>query len=196
MLPIQINAIFIKATEGDKDAFEYLFRRYYDVFYSTALTYLKVRERAEDVVQQVFMKLWEKRAGLTGISSPESYLFIMMRNEVLSVLRQESRRSRYRQRIKELFSEETGTPEQSLINKQKKDILEQAIGQLPPRQREAWRLSRDKGLSYEEIARAMHLALPTVKGHISAALGFIRGYLSIYRDELLTTIIVITLLWS
>lgn len=175
---------------GDMKSFHQLFAAWYDRLYSAALVYCKVHEQAEDVVQQVFMKLWEKRDTLSRVENPADYLFIITRNEVLNQLRRNTLHDNYKRHIRELFSEEAGSPEEMLINRQRRQIVQQAVSSLPPQQQEAFRLSRDQGLSYDEIATNMQLSLSTVKGHISKALQAIRTYLQAHQNELL-----IMLLW-
>jgi RNA polymerase sigma-70 factor (family 1) len=176
---------------GNIIAFRNLFAAYYDRLYSAALVYCKIHEQAEDVVQQVFMKVWEKRHTLSQVEQPGDYLFIITRNEVLNQLRRNTLHDNYIRHIRELFSEETGSPEEVLVARQKRQIVQQAISQLPPQQQEAFRLSRDQGLSYEEIAATMNLSLSTVKGHMSKALQAVRAYCRLHQNELL-----IMLLWS
>ena len=152
--------------------------------------YIKLHELAEDIIQQVFLKLWEKRDILYGIDKLENYIFILTRNEILDYLRKQSVRQKYINRIKELFQEESRTPEQYLIAKQKGEILQKAVVSLPPQQQQAWRLSREKGLCYEDIAAEMGISLSTVKGHISCALRSIRQTLSLYKSDLYLFLII------
>ncbi|MEP7259145.1 MAG: RNA polymerase sigma-70 factor [Flavitalea sp.] len=174
----------LRISRGDCYAFESLFRAYYDHLYSTAIMYIKMHELAEDIIQQVFLKLWERRSTLLRIDNLENYIFILTRNEILDHLRKQSVRQKYINRIRELFEEESRTPEQYLITKQKVEILQKAVVSLPPQQQQAWRLSREKGLCYEDIATEMGVSLSTVKGHISCALRSIRQTLSIYKSDL------------
>jgi RNA polymerase sigma-70 factor (family 1) len=179
------NDVLVNIARGETGAFQMLFEHYYHRLYSTALMNVKVHETAEDVVQQVFLKIWQRRADMNEVASIGGYLVVTVRNEILNCRRREAVRARYIDQIKELFSEESATPEQNLIAKQHRDILRRAAMQLPRQQREAWQLSRDKGMSYAEIAAQMRIALPTVKGNISAALRFIRQFIATHRDSFL-----------
>jgi len=169
---------------GDAKAFRRLFEVYYDPMYSTSLMYTKVHELAEDVVQQAFLRIWEKRGTLETIDQFGAYLFIIARNETINILRKQSSHRTYIQHIRELFDTERDTPEEQMIIKQKRALLHLAVENLPPQQRLAYRLSREKGLSYEEIAADMRLSINTVKGHVSAALRSIREFLQRHRKEL------------
>jgi RNA polymerase sigma-70 factor (ECF subfamily) len=176
--------ILLRIAKGDTVAFGIVFNHYYDHLYTVALIYTKVHELAEDIVQQVFLRLWEKRASLTGVCDLESYLFISTRNEIVNCMRKQVVRRKYIVRIKEMFEEESGTPEQDLIARQRTEAVQKAIQQLPPKQQQVWKLSREKGLSYEDIAAQLGIAIPTVKGHVSSALRSIRQFLTFYRHDL------------
>jgi len=176
--------ILLRIAKGDTVAFGIVFNHYYDHLYTVALIYTKVHELAEDIVQQVFLRMWEKRTRLTGICDFESYLFISTRNEIVNCLRKQVVRRKYIDRVKEMFEEESGTPEQDLIARQRTHAVRKAIQQLPPKQQQVWRLSREKGLSYEDIAAQLGIAIPTVKGHVSGALRSIRRFLTFYRHDL------------
>lgn len=165
----------------------------YDKLYSVALMYLKVHELAEDSTQQVFLKLWEKRDALAAVEDLDAFLFITARNEIFNSLRTRSRQESYRELIRELFMQEAGSPEELLILKQRSRLIDQVIGRLPERQQQAFRLSREKGLRYKEIAGVMKISVPTVKEHISNALQQIRSTLLIHKDEWL--LLLIYLLW-
>jgi len=170
--------------QGDAKAFRHLFLACYDHIYSTSLLYTKVHELAEDIVQQVFLKVWEKRDMLGTIENFDAWLFIIARNEVINTLRKQSTHRSYMHHIRDLFGGEEDSPEDQLIIKQSRAIIQLAVKNLPPQQQQAWRLSRDKGLSYEEIAADMAISVNTVKGHISTALRSIRAFLKTHRKDL------------
>ena len=177
--------ILLRIADGDTIAFGMVFNHYYHHLYTVALIYTKIHELSEDIVQQVFLRIWEKRAGLTGICDFESFLFISTRNEIVNCLRKQVVRRKYTAHIKEMFEAESScTPEQYLIARQRLDVVQKAIRQLPPKQQQVWKLSREKGLSYEDIAAQLGIAIPTVKGHVSSALRSIRQFLTFYRHDL------------
>jgi RNA polymerase sigma-70 factor (family 1) len=178
------------AAEEEEEVFAALFRAYYDELYSTALMYIKIREMAEDIVQQVFLRVWEKREALVTVGNLKGYLFIAVRNEIMSYLRHQAIQKKYIDQVKALFVESLVTPEQQFIDKQNAEIFQQAVKNLPSQQRQVWRLSRESGLSYKEIACQMDIALPTVKDYLSNALRSIRAFLILYRNDIVLTIIV------
>lgn len=170
----EIQDLLKRVAKADPLAYKELFERYYDLFYSTALRYLKVHETAEDLVQHIFLKIWEKREALVAVDNPDGYLFIIARNEILSVLRKKSVDTRFIDFVGELFADENDSPEQGLISKQNRVRIEQAIQTLPPQLQQAYRLNKENGLSYKETAQAMDLSLNTVRGYISSAMQSLR----------------------
>lgn len=177
--------LLAQLAKGNEYAFRELYLAYFDRIYSAALAYTKVHEQAEDITQQVFLKIWEKRDSLIKVDNLESYLFIIARNAIFSQFAKLATQQKYFYHIRELFEEESGNPEASLIHKQEKAILERAIEQLSPRQQQAYRLSREKGFSYEEIAQVMNITKPTVREHMVNSMHSIRKFLLAYKNQLI-----------
>ena len=173
----------MQISEGDSNAFGYLFERYYSVIYTASFKYLKVHEQAEDMVQTSFLKIWEKRDILATIDRFDAYLFRVARNEMTDIFRKNLTRDKHIQRIRELFEEESGSPEDQLINKQKRALIADVISNLPPQQRQAFRFSREQGMNYQEIATEMNLSVNTVKVHISLALKSLRSFFAQHKNE-------------
>jgi RNA polymerase sigma-70 factor (family 1) len=174
-----------KISEGDDAAFKHLFEKYYGQIYSASFRYLKVHELAEDLVQSSFLKIWEKRDHLSHVERFDHYLFGIAHNEMADHFRKHSRRGKHIQRIREMFEEETGSPEELLISKQKRALVADVISNLPLQQQTAYKLSRDVGLSYQEIADRMQLSVNTIKVHISQALKTLKAFFINHKDEYL-----------
>ncbi|OQP66330.1 hypothetical protein A3860_12565 [Niastella vici] len=175
--------------EGNEAAFRELYLSYFDRIYSAALAYLKVHEQAEDITQQVFLKIWEKRHSLVKVENVENYLFIIARNAIFNQFSRLATQRKNIQYVRELFEEELVNSEEMMIRKQERAILEKAVNQLPTRQQEAYRLSREKGLSYEEIAQVMNISKPTVREYIVNSRHFIRECLLQYKDQLISLLL-------
>lgn len=180
-----------KISKGDSIAFGHLFDRYYSLVYTVSFKYLKVHELAEDMVQSSFLKIWEKRVTLHEVDRFDNYLFRIARNEMTDYFRKNIVREKHQQRIRELFEEEAGNPEELMINKQKRKLIADVIRELPEQQQTAYKLSRDEGLSYQQIAEEMGLSVNTIKVHISLALKALRTFLAAQKNELLLLVILI-----
>ena len=190
-LSISLIELFERIQAGKDEAFGLVFSHYYDRIYATALQYCKVETVAEDVAQQVFLKIWEKRDSLTGVRDPEGWLFTLARNQVLDVMREQTRSRRYTEYISEVFLEEEASPEQLMINRQRRDLLKRGLQELSPKQQEIYRLNREQGFTYDEIAGQLGIGRETVKEHMGRALSRIRQFIADHRRELISLFIAI-----
>lgn len=161
--------------DGNEDAFSEIYHRYWKNVYKIAFKYTKSNELAEDIVQDIFLKVWNNRNHFIHVKEFKYYLFVMARNQVITTLRNNIFNIDIE--IKQDIKEETLVPEQQLSFKEAMGIFKRAIESLPPQQKLAYQLSRDSGLKYEEIARRMGISISTVRIHISKAVQSIRKYL-------------------
>lgn len=176
-LPEDEKMLLHRMASSDTEAFTQIFDGFWKKVYSIALTYIKSVQAAEDVTQDVFLKLWKNRESLSEIESLTNFLFIMTRNQVLTALRKQSY-----QAVTPLFSEAGGAakdplPDRNIVFKDLQRQVYDAIRLLPPRQQEAIKLSREQGLSHEEIALIMGVSKNTVKNHIISGLNTLRLHL-------------------
>lgn len=174
-----------RIAQGDTVAFEMAFRHYFHPIYLVMLRYTHRHSDAEDIVQHVFVNCWEKRHLLTHVDRFDKWLFTAALNEFRTRFRKNRRDDDYRQFLKDSFNEEDTSPEDQLIFKQKEGLLCLALDQLSPRQRQAFLLSREEGLTYAEIAATMDLEPATVKEHISRALRSIKSFILSQNNEFL-----------
>jgi len=173
------TALLQRIAAGDAGAFSQVYHHYAGKIYATVMAYVKNETDAEDIVQQVFVRLWERRASLTGIRSFSDYFFILVRNSVFDYFNRLSRHAR----LADMFSRDAGemmedNTEHLLTQKQYDRLVEMAISQLPERQREVYLLADRECLGYDDIARAMHISRPTAKKHMELARKFLRAYVS------------------
>lgn len=162
-----------------------LYNRYRDKLYSFALDLSLSEDKAKDIVHDVFARLWEQRARLSGREILGSYLFQMTRNRRIDQLRRFSKETLI---LAELAREQPSAPPgpDALLDYQEMQAALQAvIRELPPRQREVYALRREQGLSYDEIAARLNLSPVTVENHFSRALQGIRSLLHRHFTEAL-----------
>jgi len=164
-----------RIASGDQDAFSTVFDHYQGRLYTFSLAVTRSGEIAEELVQDVFLKVWLKRSDLPAIRSFGSYLFVIMRNEAYDWLSKQSRQKR-------LFAQMTETQRITqpdtpafLVEKETADFLQRAVSLLPPQQQRVFRLMREQGFSREETARALQIDENTVKTHMSRALKLLRA---------------------
>lgn len=173
--------------QGDQHAYQQLFEKYWNAIYHTALLLTKSPAFAEDIAQDVFAMVWEKRSTLPTIEKPEGFLFITARNIIYSRLRKLSSDKAYRQYIQHCFLEQqdTSAHEQVEYRELEQTIL-RTIHNLSPQQQKAFKLSRFQGMQHKEIARNMGVSPVTIKSYIVQAIVTLRRALANHPARSLT----------
>ena len=169
----------IKATD-DYLAFEKLYKRFYYILTHYAYRYMKCPELANDMVSEVFYKLWKKRDSISVTTSLQSYLFTAVRNKCLDQLRVENRVDKCDDSVLVDLDSSSSTPLQHAIAEELQQKIESAIEALPKDRRRVFRMSRDNGLKYKEIADTLGISIKTVETQMGRALKFLRGELTEY----------------
>ncbi|CAN5486516.1 RNA polymerase sigma-70 factor [soil metagenome] len=177
-----------KIRDGSDKAFRELYDRYHVQMFFIAKKYLKDSCLAEDVVQDIFVKVWVKRHTLNDIKSVKGYLFTMVRNHVLNMIR-----DRKSERVSISGVAEKKLPNQNLIEdelqyKEYQNILNKGIDELSDRKREVFELRTVKGLTNSEVAEILQIHIRTVKTHYYTSSKFIRAYLKNHAGILITLI--------
>jgi len=165
--------IFRKIREDDREAFKNLFDTYYASLCHYASHYLNDDSLSEEVVQELFVKIWEKRKSLDVDTSVKNYLFRATRNGCLNQIQHDKVRQLHGKKLKEaLMSEDPATD--YLISPEMILKLEEGIESLPEKRREIFRLSREEGLKYREIAEKLNISVKTVEVQMGLALKTLR----------------------
>lgn len=185
MQDIAHQKIWLKQiAEGDETAFKDLFDMYWEHLYSVSLVLTKSATLAEDMVQEIFLKIWVKREELMAVEKLEGYLFIVARNHIYNVLKKHQKEEQYRKYILGWFETNRENPEQELLYKESTQLLQQAIGQLSGQQQAIYKMTREQGLSYEQVAQQLHISPNTVRNHVVNSLKAIREYLKEHASPL------------
>lgn len=161
-------------------AFDKLYKKYCKRVYKFGYSILKSQEESENLMQDVFLNLWENRHKVEKDSSIKSYVFTITYNSAISIIRKKAKESEFVEYLKSLqeINEEPVNIEleyNELTNK-----LDEIIKALPPRQREVYLLRRDTGLKYNEISERLNISVNTIENHMSRALKTIREKLGNY----------------
>lgn len=158
---------------------EQALRSIYDAFssrmFDVAFLILKDTGWSEDVVQEVFVKLWNSRAKLDPNGSLLSYLYVLTKRTSLNKLRDIKSFSSDFEQLWTNISRLSDCSHEQLIAKELSDRLDGVLDKLPERQREIFRLSRFEGLTHQQIAEALNVSPNTVKNHMVQALKTIRN---------------------
>jgi RNA polymerase sigma-70 factor (ECF subfamily) len=169
--------------QDDERAFDALFRHYSALVYRFAYSYLKSRPAAEEIVQECFIKIWEKRAQLRDDLPLKGYLFTTAHHAVLNELRRDQHHLRLHGQVAAAAGPASVPNE---VEYQEMEALYQAaLERLPPKQREAFLLSRQQGLSYPEIAERQGVSVKTVEAHMMQALKTMRSYFRLHGGGIL-----------
>lgn len=180
-----VNELKSKVAKGDEKAFRQLYDHFWGKIYSVAFTLTKSVELSEEIVQDVFLKIWLKKEQLPPIAKFDAYLFIVARNHIYNELRKKTYDQHFVEHLEQYFLESAVSPEQEMLLKETNQLINKALEQLPTRQREVYQLSRNEGFDNSTIAQKLGISKLTVKSHMTKALQFIRHYLQPYPDKLL-----------
>lgn len=179
------NELLLRVSKGDEEAFRILYDLYRNKIFFITWKLTHIETLAEDVVQEVFIKLWLHKEELSGINYFNSYLNILTRNHIFNHLRKLANEEAY---LRELNAKEAYATHDSfdtLVNNELQNLLNRAVALLPPRQKKVFFLSRIEGLKHKEISAHLHISRSTVKSHMMEALRFIKGYLIHHRGPLI-----------
>lgn len=154
-------------------AFQVVFDTWYNALCNYAYSYLKDEDACEDIVQEVFTRIWEHRPNLIGTEEIRYYLFTAVRNNCISQLRKEKKNSTIH------WENESSEYIQDKEDKERdyRAQIQKAIDGLPPKCREVFLLSRISNMTYKEIAKSLGISEKTVENQIGKALKLIRAAL-------------------
>lgn len=172
--------LIARLKDGDQTAFELLFHFYYPglVMYSTQFT--TDRTEAEEIVQDFFVRLWQRHPLISLTDSLKSYLFLSVKNGCLNYLKHKKVEEKYIRQMCELSNHHLVYDPDLYLSSELQEKVKQAIDLLPEKCREIFIMSRIRGLKNEEIADDLHISKRTVETHISKALKVLRVELKDY----------------
>jgi RNA polymerase sigma-70 factor (ECF subfamily) len=183
------NELLARVAEGDERAFGVIFHHYRSKIYSYAFHLSGDTAQADELVQEVFLKVWLNRDKIPHVLRFDNYLFTIARNQVFDMLKKMARESEFRQQMAGLLESGSNPVEDQLLSRENELRLRQALDQLPPRQRLIFTLSRHQGMKHEEIADHLHISRHTVKTHLVQALKTLRTLLRFPSDGWLPTLL-------
>lgn len=166
----------------DLQSFEILFRQYYQMLCAYAIRFVNDADTAEEVVQDLFYKLWEKRAELQINTSVKSYLFSAVHNRCLKFIEHRNVELKYRNYYLLHESEIDSEPHDAHNVLELQGIIESTLNSLPERCGRIFRLNRFEGLKYHEIAKKLSISVKTVEANMGKALKLLRKNLKNYVE--------------
>ncbi|MBF4464642.1 RNA polymerase sigma factor [Flavobacterium sp. LC2016-12] len=169
---------------GNEKAFRQLFDLYYQDIYGYSISLLKSKEAAEENVQDVFMKVWLHRENLNPDQSFKAYIFTIARNQAFNTLNKAANDLALKEAVfyESQKSHEYG--DYSIREADCKKLRKEAMKQLPPKRKQIFKMSRKKGMSYEEISQELGISINTVRNQMSKALESMRVFFHVH-DEII-----------
>ena len=167
MSDLSENNELIKVSKGDEIAYNRLFYRYHQQLGTHIFRITNSMDLAEEIVQDVFLKIWINREALSGVHNFKAYLFVISKNHTLNCLRKLSRQRHHLNICEEKYM--MSLTADSEDSNSYHTILDQAIDRLPPQQQRVYLLSRHQRLRYAEVANRMNISHESVKKYLSIA---------------------------
>ena len=156
-------------------AFDIIYQKYSRRLYGFVFRYVKQEADTEEIVQEVFIKIWKSRTKIDVFSSFESFLFTIAHNATVNLLKKRATEQKYLEHVKSLQRIEASYELTDEIDyKELKQKFEGVLNELSPRQKEIFQLSREEGLSNKEIADKLGISVQTVKNHLVTILSFLK----------------------
>jgi RNA polymerase sigma-70 factor (ECF subfamily) len=159
-------------------SFEEMFHSYKERVYSYVRAIVKSNDSAEEVTQEIMIKLWLCREMIDQVENLDAYIYVIARNKSLNHLRKAAYDIRLLNELKSFIPDEYSNTEDRMDVKDYELLLKNAVNKLSPQRRQVYHLSRIDGLNHDEIAERLQLSKQTVKNHLVEALKSIRTHLS------------------
>lgn len=172
-----LNTVVKRLAGDDKKALDEIYNYYYPRLYAFAKKFLKVEDDINDILQEVFIKLWENRKSIKNVETFNGWIFTITKNALISYFREKTKFIAFESKVKEMATSEGYFIDDSVEYKDIKEKVEQLIEKLPEKRKLIFKLSREKGLSHKEIAVQLDISAKTVEDHIMHAIRFLREHL-------------------
>ena len=165
-----------KIKSGEKYAYQQLFERYAPRIYQFSISYLYNKADAEELVQDVFLKIWEKRETLNLSKNIKSFIFKIAVNTIYDFIRRRNLKNAFHDFTLEDWEADSNNTWHTIIFDDMQAHLEKLISQLPEQQQKIFRLSKQEGLTNDEIAQQLNVSKRTVENHLYRAISFLKKH--------------------
>ncbi len=174
------NGLTKKIIDGDKNAINELYAHYSERLYRFAFGYLKSEPDALDIVQEVFVRLWNSRKNLKQNTNIEAFLFTIAKNTIISIFRKKLSEKEYLQNLKFSIVKNNSDTEKQVDYNILSEKVAQLIQQLPTQRQKIYVLSKEKGHTNQAIADELSISIKTVEDHMAKARKFLKKNLREY----------------
>ena len=179
------DQLLVTLQAGDITAFEMIFKTYYQPLCNYAYSFVHDRDEAEEIVQATFLSVWEKRDNLTIHTGVKPYLYAMVRNAALNVLKHEKIKQQHATVELAVAERSVESVTRTVMASELEDRIYKALNKLPEQCRLVFKLSRFEELKYAEIAEQLNISIKTVENQMGKALKIMREQLKDYLPLLI-----------
>lgn len=171
--------LLVQVSEGDEKAFKDLFAIYYEQLYHYIFGFIKSKQVSEEIVMDVFLKIWLGRDLITQIEKFDAFLFRVAHNKSIDFLRSAARDPEFKDLLWESIQLANNVePDSSILMQEYEIKLREAVSLLSPQRKKVYQMSREQDMTHDQIAAQLNLSKSTINNHIVEAQRFIRTYLS------------------
>jgi len=182
--------LFTLIADGDEVAFAELFRRYDKRIFPFTLKMIKSHAQAEEITQEIFIKLWSNRQKLIDIDHPEAYIFTVASRHTLDHIKKLRTQEKRMRSLSSRLTETSNATEETILYRESASLINAAVETLPDQQKKIYQLSRNQGYTNNEIAEMLNLSPNTIRNHLAAALRTIRKFITEKGRTTLSSVIV------
>lgn len=176
---ISDEILFDLMREGDHHAYVELYNRFFGVLYIHAFKKLKDKGDAQDVIQDIFARLWHRRNEITIETKVSYYLYTCVRNRILDQIEHSKVKDKYVASLQDFIDAGANTTDEYVDTKELSSAIEREIASLHPQMRKVFVMSRFQGMKYKEIASELNISEQTVRTHVKKALRILRTRLGV-----------------
>jgi len=173
-MEFQDEQIALRLSKRDEAAFEQVFKTHYKNLHAYAFTILKDEDEAEEMVQQVFFKLWERSEHLSFSGPIAAYLYRAVHNESLNFIKHQKVKAGHQLHVAYSMKNKAEQASPKMIRKELENKFREALNELPEQCRTVFQLSRFEDMKYKEIADKLDISVKTVENHMGKALKLLR----------------------
>ncbi|HEY9258883.1 RNA polymerase sigma factor [Chitinophaga sp.] len=175
--------LVVRLQNHEVSAFDSLYWKYHEAVYRNIFKFVKEEAITEDILQDVFTRLWEKRQDIRPDQSVSGWLFVISFNMCVSFVRKKLREQAFHKNIFQSDEDDPVAIERKNIDEEQYHLLEQAISKLSPKKRTIVTRCKLEGKTYEEVANELNISRNTVKEHLSAAMIKLNDYMQRNGDH-------------
>lgn len=181
MIPEQISTLQQRMSLADDElAFQQIFKLFYTGLLQFSTSIVKTREVAEEIVEDVFVKLWNKRGEINQIDNLRVYLYVAVKHQALNYISREGSKTFVElNNLDIVCAELVPSPEDLMVASEMLQAVNKAIYELPPKCRIVYKLVKEDGLKYKDVAEILNISPRTVENHIALALKKIASALKV-----------------